>query len=346
MPKTPPTLIYSTQSHDRFFLEAEKGKLPIHYTEARLDEKTAHLAKGHLAICCFVDDDLNAHVLEKLNALGVKLILLRCTGYNNIDLKIANQFGFCVMRVAHYSPYAVAEFTMGLILMLNRKTHRAVNRTREFDFRLDGLMGFDLHGKTVGIIGTGKIGSILARILTGFGCQVIAFDPLKNSECESIGVQYVSLKTLLKESRIISLHIPLTEKNHHLINQQAFSLMQSDALLINTSRGALIDTSALITALKQKKIAGVGLDVYEEEEMYYQDYSSQVVSDDHIARLMTFPNVIITGHMAFFTEEALQDIAKTTIGNLRRFLSGQSSENNLTLTIPVDTDPEKPPTKS
>jgi D-lactate dehydrogenase len=322
-------IVYSTRPYDREYLEmANRGLHEFHFYETQLERRTATLARDFPVVCCFADDELNAPVLKQLSRGGTKLITLRSTGFNNVDLMTAEDLGFTVMRVSRYSPYAVAEFTVGMILALSRKIHRAYNRVREGNFLLDGLIGFDIHGKTVGIVGTGKIGSTLARIMQGFGCQLLGYDVNPNQECLKLGMRYVSLKELLAQSDIVSLHMPLTPETRHMINRETLSLMKPGAMLINTSRGALVDTRPLIAALKKQQLCAVGLDVYEEEShIYFQDLSDQIIPDDVITRLTTFPNVLITGHQAFFTCEALTMIAETTIQNINDFAAGRSNEN-------------------
>jgi D-lactate dehydrogenase len=324
-------LVYSVRPYDRVpLVSANMGKHDLHFTEARLDEHTAMLAKSYPAVCCFVDDDLNAGVLQELKQNGTGLVALRSTGFNNVDLPTAAKLNITVMRVRLYSPYAVAEFAVGMMLALNRKIHRAYERVREGNFLLDGLLGFDMYGKTVGIIGTGKIGSVLARILNGFGCNLLGYDVKENPECLSSGMRYVDLEELLKQSDIVSLHTPLTPETCHMINARTLSLMKESAVLINTSRGALVDSYALVDALKKRRLGAAGLDVYEEEShIYFRDLSDEVITDDVIMRLITFPNVIITGHQAFFTKEALDTIAETTISNISDFEAGRSNENIL-----------------
>jgi D-lactate dehydrogenase len=324
-------LVYSVRPYDKIALfTANKGKHELHFTEARLDEHTAMLAKSYPAVCCFADDNLNDRVLQGLKQNGTGLVALRATGFNNVDLPAAAKLGITVMRVSLYSPYAVAEFAVAMMLALNRKIHRAYERVREGNFLLDGLLGFDIHGKTVGIIGTGKIGSVLAQILHGFGCNLLGYDVKENPECLSSGMRYVNLEELLKRSDIVSLHAPLTPETCHMINARTLSLMKQGAVLINTSRGALVDSRALIDALKKRRLSAAGLDVYEEEShLYFRDLSDEVITDDVIMRLITFPNVIITGHQAFFTREALDTIAETTISNLNDFEAGRSNKNIL-----------------
>ena len=321
--------VFSTKQYDRASLDrANPGRHELRYFEPRLDGATAPLTQGHEAVCAFVNDRLNASVLETLAANGVQLIALRCAGFNNVDLPAAQRLGITVARVPAYSPHAVAEHTVALILALNRKLHRAYNRVREGNFALDGLLGFDLHGRTAGVIGTGKIGAVAARILHGFGCTVLAFDPFPDESCRALGVRYVALDELLRASDIITLHCPLTAENHHLIDAAALAQMKDGAMLINTSRGGLLDTRAVIEALKSGRIGHLGLDVYEEEsELFFEDLSSTILRDDIFSRLLTFPNVIITGHQGFFTREALDNIASTTIENITQFETTGSSAN-------------------
>ena len=320
--------IFSAKKYDREFLSrANASRHHLGFFEAHLNEETVGLATGSQAVCAFVNDQVNAAVIERLHLLGVRLIALRCAGYNNVDLAAATKHGITVVRVPAYSPYAVAEHTIALMLALNRKLHRAYNRVREGNFALDGLVGFDMNGKTVGIIGTGKIGTVVAQILTGFGCPTLAFDPFPNEACRSLGVRYVELNELFAQSDIITLHCPLTPENKYIINAAAIARMKNGVMLINTSRGALLDTLAIIERLKSGKISYLGLDVYEEEEeIFFEDRSGLILSDDVFARLLTFPNVIITGHQAFFTREALLNIAGTTIANITKFESNQPLE--------------------
>jgi D-lactate dehydrogenase len=324
-------LVYDAHSYDREFLDAaNKGRHTLSYTAAALDAQTAALAQGVPAICCFVNDDGSEAVLWQLAAGGTRLVALRSTGFNNVDLAAAGRLGVTVMRVSAYSPYAVAEFAVGLLQTLNRKIHRAFNRTRENNFRLGGLLGHDIHGKTVGVIGTGKIGAVFAKIMTGFGCTVLAYDVAQNPGCLALGVRYAPLEEVLAESQIISLHVPLMPATHHLINARTLALMKPGAMLINTSRGGLIHTEALIDALKEGRLGAVGLDVYEEEEgLFFRDLSDRIIADDVFARLLSFPNVLVTGHQAFFTEEAMTTIAETTLRNIDDFAAGRENENVL-----------------
>lgn len=293
------------------------------FLEPHLSARTAVLAQGSDAVCVFVNDELDEAALQALSAHGVHLVLLRCAGFNNVDLKAAERLGLVIGRVPAYSPYAVAEHTIAMILGLNRQLHRAHNRVREGNFALDGLMGFDMHGKTVGVIGTGRIGICVIRIFVGLGCKVLAYDPSPSEEAVSAGARYVPLEELLEASRVVSLHCPLTSGSHHLINEAALGSMQRGAMLVNTSRGGLIDTRAVIAALKSGQLGGLAIDVYEEEDdLFFENLSGQVLQDDIFARLLTFPNVLITGHQAFLTAEALDAIAEVTLDNADAVASG------------------------
>jgi D-lactate dehydrogenase len=323
--------VFSAKNYDREFLDAANAsRHELHFFEPQLNLETAALAAGFGAVCIFVNDHLDATVLERLADGGTRLIALRCAGYNNVDLKAAAQHTLTIVRVPGYSPHAVAEHTVGLMLALNRKLHRAYNRVREGNFSLEGLLGFDLHGKTAGIIGTGKIGMVVGQILAGFGCRILAFDPFPNEICRSLGARYLSLDELLAQSDIITLHCPLTPENKYMIDANALRKMRDGVMLINTSRGALLNTVAVIDALKSGRVSYLGLDVYEEEEhIFFEDRSGLIISDDVFSRLLTFPNVIVTGHQAFFTREAVENIAATTIGNITSFESGQSLGNQI-----------------
>lgn len=313
---------FSSKPHDRDFFGRVNStfQYELHFWEPRLTEETVSLATGFEAVCVFVNDQLNATVLEHLAAGGTKFLALRCAGFNNVDLPAAQRLGISVARVPTYSPHAVAEHTVALILALNRKIHRAYNRVREGNFALNGLMGFDLCGRTVGIIGTGKIGAILARILNGFGCRLLAHDVVHNPDCLALGVRYVELDELWSSCDILSLHCPLTPNTRHLVNVETIARMRRGVMLVNTSRGAVVDTAAAIDGLKSGQIGYLGLDVYEEEaDYFFEDLSNEVLTDDLLARLLTFPNVLVTGHQAFFTEDALIEIATTTLQNLRDF---------------------------
>lgn len=314
--------VFSTKPYDRQFLPRanDRGRHSLVFLEPRLDASTVATAAGAQAVCVFVNDQLDAAVLEGLHALGVRMVALRCAGFNNVDLAAAARLGVAVGRVPEYSPHAVAEHTAALLLTLNRKTHRAHLRVREGNFALEGLLGFDLHGRTVGVIGTGKIGECFLRIMAGFGCRLLAHDPRPNPACEALGARYVSLSELLAASDVVSMHCPLTPQTHHLLNAETLQTMRRGALLINTSRGGVIDTRAVIAALKSGVLGGLAIDVYEEEaDLFFHDLSGSVIHDDVFARLLTFPNVLITGHQGFFTEEALRAIAETTVANLDAF---------------------------
>lgn len=318
---------YDTRAYDReyFSRNPDSNKLDFQYFEMRLGPHSVHSVQGCRAVCVFVNDEINRECLEGLSEQGAGLVALRCAGFNNVDLDAARQAGLRVVRVPAYSPNAVAEHTVALLLALNRKVHRAFNRVRELNFSLNGLVGFDIAGKTVGIVGTGKIGRLTARIFAGFDARVLVFDKYPDAEWASAcGVEYAELDDLLAESDIVSLHTPLTPQTHHLINAETIRRMKQGVYLLNTSRGKLIDTKALIQALKRGKVAGVGLDVYEEEEgVFFEDLSSRLLEDDELARLLTFPNVIITSHQGFLTAEALAEIARVTISNMLAFENGE-----------------------
>ncbi|HGM5581700.1 TPA: 2-hydroxyacid dehydrogenase [Pseudomonas putida] len=325
-------LLFSSQHYDQeSFTQAAVGSgLELHFQPARLTPDTAPLARGFEVVCPFINDDLGAEVLQRLASGGTRLIALRSAGYNHVDLAAAAHLGLTVMRVPAYSPHAVAEHAVALILALNRRLHRAYNRTREGDFTLHGLTGFDLHGKTVGVVGTGQIGAAFARIMAGFGCQLLAYDPYPNPELLALGARYLELPELLGQARIISLHCPLTEHTRHLINAENLARLQPGAMLINTGRGALVDTPALVDALKRGQLGYLGLDVYEEEaQLFFEDRSDLPLQDDVLARLLTFPNVIVTAHQAFLTHEALEAIAATTLDNIGRWAAGDA-QNTVT----------------
>lgn len=315
---------FSTKAYDQQFLSAaaETRGHEFRFLQPALDETTAVLSDGCEAACAFVNDKLDEPTLTGLSKRGVRFLVMRCAGVNNVDLHAAAAAGIRVARVPRYSPHAVAEHTVGLILTLNRKIHKAYNRVRENNFSIDGLLGFDLHGRTFGIIGTGAIGLTLARIIQGFGCRVLLHDPYPNDDGRSLG-QYVSLDELLGQSDLVSLQCPLTPQTHHLIDAARLSRMKPGAMLVNTSRGGLVDTAAAIEGLKSKRLGGFALDVYEEESgVFFEDLSQQVMQDDVLSRLMTFPNVLVTSHQAFFTREALQTIAETTMDNLTAMADG------------------------
>jgi len=316
--------VFSTKSYDRRFLDlansAADNRHQLRYIEARLTQDSAALANGAQAVCAFVNDVLDRPVLETIAGGGTRLVALRSAGFNHVDLPAAAALGIAVARVPAYSPDAVAEHTIALILSLNRNIHRAYARVREGNFALDGLLGFDLRGRTAGIIGAGKIGRAVARILKGFGCHVLVYDPAPSPKIAAMGAEQVPLAKLLAQSDIVSLHCPLTPETHHLIDREALAGMKHGVMLINTGRGALVDAAALIGGLKSGAIGHLGLDVYEEEgDLFFEDMSDKVLQDDIFARLLTFPNVLITGHQAFFTAEAMQEIARTTVQNLSSF---------------------------
>jgi D-lactate dehydrogenase len=322
--------VYSTKSYDEEYLAAANDHHghDLLFLEARLLPYTVPLAAGCQGVCVFVNDVLDREVLELLAATDIRLVALRSAGFNHVDLRAAAELGITVVRVPAYSPHAVAEHAVGLILALNRHIHRAHNRVREGNFSLTGLLGFDLRNRTVGVVGTGLVGAAFARIMIGFGCAVIAHDPRPNPECAEMGVEYVPMATLLARSDIVALHCPLTPETYHLIDADAVARMKDGAMLINTSRGALVDTAAVIEGLKSGKIGHLGLDVYEEEsDLFFEDLSDRVITDDVFSRLLTFPNVLVTGHQAFFTEEALASIAATTMENITAIERGEGEAN-------------------
>jgi len=327
--------VFSTKSYDKEYLDQANtsGAHELFYFEASLDRKTVKLTEKFDAVCVFVNDTLNNDVIDELAANRVKIIVLRCAGFNNVNIERANFWGISVLRVPAYSPHAVAEHALALIMTLNRKTHKAYNRVREGNFSIERLTGFELDGKTVGIVGTGRIGAIFAKIMIGLGCKIIAHDAYQNKGLIEAGVTYLSLDELFGQSDIISLHCPLTPETHHMINTDSIALMKKGVMLINTSRGKLIDTNAVIDALKESQIGYMGLDVYEQEEnLFFKDLSEIIIRDDKISRLMTFPNVLITAHQAYFTDNALIQIAQTTLQNLSDYEAGTiKHENQVTL---------------
>ncbi len=326
------TAVFSMHAFENeYLLKANQGKHELVLIENTLSKQSAILAQQCEAVSLFTSDDASAEVLDILHEQGVRYIALRSAGFNHVDLKRAKELGIRVARVPAYSPYAIAEHTMALILALNRKLIRAHNRIMELNFSLDGLVGFDMNGKTVGLIGTGKIGQIFAKICRGFGCRVIAYDlQVNTSMVEELQVEYVDLETLYAQSDIISLHVPLNEHTKYIINEESIQQMKSGVMLVNTSRGGLVDTKALINGLKSKHIGSVALDVYEEEEgLFFEDHSEDILQDDLIARLMTFKNVLITSHQAFLTATALTNISDTTIANLDGFANGLPLETEL-----------------
>ncbi len=322
-------VFFSTQPYDIQFFNLHKDEFGFEliYFEAALSKKTARLAENAEAVCVFVNDKLTAEVIDLLASQGVKIIALRCAGFNNVDLEAAKRNGIKVCRVPAYSPEAVAEHAVAMLLTLNRKTHKAYNRVREQNFSLNGLLGFDVHNKTVGVVGTGNIGKAFCKIMLGFGCKVSAFDVIANRDLEALGVEFKPLQEVL-ESDIISLHCPLNDQTMHLINDTTIAMMKKGVMLINTSRGGLIDTKSVIQALKSGQIGYLGIDVYEQEEkLFFRDLSSDIIQDDLIQRLMSFPNVLITAHQAFFTEDALSQISTTTLKNIKDLLEKGNLEN-------------------
>ncbi|MEO0515331.1 MAG: 2-hydroxyacid dehydrogenase [Planctomycetota bacterium] len=323
---------FNTKRYDQRFFDAanqEHGH-EITYLEPRLDVSSAVIADGHDAACLFVNDDASAEVIRVLADHGVKHLALRSAGFNHVDLDAALDAGLSVVRVPAYSPHGVAEHAIALMMTLNRMTHRAFNRVREGNFALEGLLGFEMHGRTAGVVGTGKIGAAAARILVGFGCDVLAYDVHENEELTTLGVKYVSQADLFRGSEIITLHCPLMPETEHLINADTLGQMQDGVMLINTSRGKLIDTDAVIDALKSGRVGHLGLDVYEEEDkLFFEDHSGDILHDDEFARLLTFPNVLITGHQAFFTKHALEEIASVTLNNLTQLENGGDCSNQL-----------------
>ncbi len=323
---------FDAKKYDKeFFDEANKEfGFTIKYFSERLSVDTVIMASGYDVVCAFVNDEINEDVILKLEEQNIRHIAMRCSGYNNIDMKTAlNKIR--ITRVPAYSPYAVAEHALALIMSINRKTHKAYNRTRESNFSIKGLLGFDLYGKKAGVVGTGMIGRIFIRIVKGLGMDVVAYDPFPNEEfAKDLGFKYVGIDELYKTADVISLHCPLTKETFHLIDKDAVKLMKSNVMLINTSRGGLIDTKALVDSLKEGKIGYVGLDVYEEEEnFFFEDHSDSIITDDILSRLQTFSNVLITSHQAFFTKEALDNISFTTLSNIREFQTGNTLTNEI-----------------
>lgn len=328
-------LFYDTKKYDidSFTAMNESFNYKLKFLDFKLTLESAELAKGYDAVCVFVNDEVTADIIDKLHDLGVKMIALRCAGFNNIDFKAAYN-KIHVVRVPAYSPYAVAEHAIALIMTLNRKTHKAYIRTKESNFNIGGLTGFDLYGRTVGVIGTGKIGQKFIDIVNGFGMRVIAYDKFPN---ESLNVEYTDLDTLYKESDIISLHCPLLEDTKHIINTESINKMKDGVMIINTSRGGLINAKDLIRGLKTRKIGSAGLDVYEEEgDYFFEDFSDDMVTDDKLARLLSFPNVLVTSHQAFLTQEALKNIAETTLNNIKNFFAGEEQFNEVCYQCPHD----------
>ena len=326
---------YDTKPYDKkyFNIINEQYGFTINYFETKLSARTAKLAEGSDAVCAFVNDDVSAPTIDALNKLGIKIIAMRCAGYNNVDIRYA-QDTIPVVRVPAYSPHAVAEHAMALLLTLNRRIHKAFLRTRDFNFSLNGLTGFDLYGKTVGVVGTGKIGSAFIDICRGFGMKVLAYDVFPNLD----GVEYVDMETLLKRADLISLHCPLTPSTRHIINAKSIDKMKKGVFIVNTSRGALIDSEALLYGLLNEKLGGACLDVYEEEsDLFYEDNSATIVKDDILSRLICLPNVIVTSHQGFLTGEALTNIASTTLENISEFFADGSLENQILMNFSKNT---------
>jgi D-lactate dehydrogenase len=323
--------VFSARPWDEASLEAANTSHELEFLETRLERRTTSLAAGADAVCLFVNDLADADVIDSLCELGVRFIALRSAGFNHVDLAAAERCGIPVVRVPAYSPYAVAEHTIGLMIALNRRIPRAHNRVREGDFRLNGLMGVDMHGKRAGVIGTGKIGQVVSRILLGLGMDVIAYDPFPNEVITDMGIDYVDLRKLFATSHAITLHCPLTPDTYHIIDEEAIDHMECHPMVVNTSRGALIDTAAAIDGLKSGRLGALAIDVYEEEgDLFFEDLSDTVIQDDTFARLQTFPNVLVTGHQAFFTKEAVDQIAATTITNLDALDRGESPGTEVT----------------
>ena len=324
------TAIFGAKPYEVRSFEEANGQFghELLFLPPNLSAETAALADGSAAACAFVNDCLDRAVLNRLARGGTRLIVLRCAGFNHVDLIAAKELGLSVARVPSYSPHAIAEHTLGMILCLNRKIHRAYNRVREGNFALEGLLGFDLHGKTVGVVGTGNIGALVARSLLGLGCRVVAHDQVQNPDCVAMGVDYVSMDRLLAESDVITLHCPLTPQTRHLINAESLGKVKPGVMLINTSRGPVLDTKAAIQALKDGRLGYLGLDVYEGEAgIFFENQAEDAIRDDLLARLLTFPNVLVTGHQAFFTKEALANIAETTLANVSAFERGEPNPN-------------------
>lgn len=326
--------IYSTKAYDQDYFERanQQFNYELIFYEGSLKPSSAKLASGCDAVCAFVNDRISSETIKNLSEFGIRLIALRCAGFNNVDLEAARINGMTIMRVPAYSPHAVAEHAVALILGLNRKTHKSYNRVRENNFSLERLEGFDLFEKTVGVVGTGNIGKVFATIMKGFGCRILAYDVHRSQDLIDLGVEYTDLPGLFAASDIISLHCPLTPGTYQMVNQKSLSMMKKGAMLINTSRGKLINTSDVIEALKNRQLGYLGIDVYaEEEKLFFKDLSERIIDDDQIARLMTFPNVLITAHQGFLTHEALDQIARTTLGNIRDFSAGVLNGNEIQL---------------
>jgi D-lactate dehydrogenase len=330
------TAVFSTKPYDAKFLVAANASAghELEFFEEKLSPHTAKLAEGHVAVCAFVNDILNARTLDVLYRQNVRFVALRCAGFNQVDVRYASSLGMKITHVPAYSPYAVAEFALGLVLALNRRIHRAYNRVRDGNFSIDGLLGFDLHEKTVGVVGTGKIGRVLSGLFSGFGVNLLGYDLYQSREFTDLGGKYVDLDTLFAESDIISLHCPLTPQTFHLIDAESVAKMKKGVMIVNTSRGALVDASAVIEGLKSEQIGYLGLDVYEQEaDLFYENLSERIIQDDVLQRLVTFPNVIVTSHQAYFTDRALENISNTTVANLTAFERGDTLVNEVTLAM-------------
>ena len=325
--------VFSTKPYDQEYFDryAKKEELQFTYFDSPLNRDTANLASGFEVICVFVNDKVDRETIDQLSQFGVRLIALRCAGYNNVDLGAAREKDIRLVRVPAYSPEAVAEHALALILTLNRKTHKAYNRVREGNFSLNKLMGFNLHGKKVGVIGTGKIGATFCKIMKGMGCEVLAFDLYPSEDLKRQGIIYKPLEKIFEETDIISLHCPLNPDTKHMINKESLSKMKHGIMIINTSRGALIYTPDILEGLAEKKVGYLGIDVYEQEEnIFFKDLSEMIIEDDLILRLISYPNVLITSHQAYFTREAMEEITQTTIENIREFCEGRTLTNELT----------------
>jgi D-lactate dehydrogenase len=328
--------VFSSRNYDERFFEAVESDHELTFQDARLNSTTLALARGYPCVCVFVNDVVDRSVLTDLAQHGLQVVALRCAGFNNVDLVAAAELGISVVRVPAYSPHSVAEHTFALILGLNRRIPRASDRVRDGNFRLEGLLGFDLHGRTIGVVGTGTIGECICQIARGFGCRVLATDVRQNAACVALGVEYVEMQELFCESDIITLHCPLMPETHHLINDDAICQMKQGVMLVNTSRGGIIDTQAAIRGLKSGHVGSMAIDVYEEEaDLFFEDLSDKVIGDDVFSRLLTFPNVLITGHQAFFTSDALEQIAVTTLANVSTIESGEPCENSVTSSMCV-----------
>lgn len=328
---------FSTQSYDRSFFQEADTMHQLEFFETRLKMNTVDLARGFDGVCVFVNDKVDEHVLERLAEMGVGLVALRCAGFNNVDLKAAEKYDIRVMRVPAYSPEAVAEHAMALIMALARKIHKAYVRVREGNFSLERLTGFTIHGKTIGVVGTGKIGQAFVRIARGYGARVIAFDKYPSDEVREMGVEFMGFEELLAQSDILSLHCPLTPETHHLINAGSLGKMKQGAMLVNTSRGKLVDTAAVIESLKNDHLGSLAIDVYEQEEkLFFRDLSELIIRDDLIARLMLFPNVLITAHQGFFTNESLREITRITLQNFDDYDNGDPSGNEVSCKLLKD----------